>query len=257
MVNLKKVAVVITAGLLVTGCVSRASYRKLETKYNTDVTAMSAHIRDLGEANKAVDQDNKGIAFELQKAKLENEALKHKARVDDETLTRLKERIINRLGGSLGGIEGVILTPEGKLEIQGEVLFSPGRSELKQRGKEILAKVADAIKKENCVVQISGHTDSDPIVQTKDLYKTASNFELGAWRALNVLLHLEDQGVDPARMFLVSFGEHRPKGAKRSKNRRVVISFIQNESDEKANEETTPPEEKTEETAPASKEPSK
>ena len=99
MVNLKKIAVVITAGLLVTGCVSQASYRKLETKYNTDVTAMSAHIRDLGEANKAVDQDNKGFSFELQKAKLENEALKHKARVDEETLTRMKENIVRKLQG--------------------------------------------------------------------------------------------------------------------------------------------------------------
>jgi flagellar motor protein MotB len=214
---------------------------------------MSAHIRDLGEANKTVDQDNKSFAFELQKAKLENEALKHKARVDDETLTRLKERIINKLGISLGNIPDVFITPEGKLEIQGEVLFSPGRSELKQRGKEILAKVADAIKKESCFVQISGYTDSDPIDKTKDLYKTGSNFELGAWRSLNVLLHLEDQGVDPARMFLVSFGEHRPKSEKKSENRRVVISFIQNDSEEKA----TPPEENTEETAPASKEPSK
>lgn len=253
MVNLKKVAVVITVGLLVTGCVSRASYRKLETKYNTDVTAMSAHIKDLGEANKAVDQDNKGLGFELQKSKLENEALKHKAKVDEETLTRMKEKIVRKLQG-LAGEEGVIITDKG-VEIQGEVLFSPGRSELKQRGKEILNKVADAIKKDTCLVQVSGHTDSDPIVQTKDLYRTGSNFELGAWRALTVLLQLEDQGVDPARMFLASFGEHRPKGAKKSENRRVEISFINNETE--TNEETTPPEEKTEETAPVSKEPSK
>src|SRR3989339_587681 len=130
MVNLKKIAVVITAGLLVTGCVSQASYRKLETKYNTDVTAMSAHIRDLGEANKAIDQGNKGLSFELQKTKLENEALKHKARVDDETLTRIKENIVRKLQGGLAGEPGVIITADG-VEIQGEVLFSPGRSELK------------------------------------------------------------------------------------------------------------------------------
>ncbi|HLD35913.1 MAG TPA: OmpA family protein [Planctomycetota bacterium] len=253
MVNLKKIAVVITAGLLVTGCVSQASYRKLETKYNTDVTAMSAHIRDLGEANKAIDQGNKGLTFELQKAKLENEALKHKARVDDETLTRMKENIVRKLQG-LAGIDGLIFTTDG-VEIQGEVLFSPGKSELKQKGKEILAKIADIIKKESFRVQISGHTDNDPIVQTKDLYRTGSNFELAAWRALNVLLYMEDQGVDPARMFLASFGEHRPKGAKKSENRRVEISFIKAESE--AKEEATPPEENTEETAPDSKEPSK
>ena len=243
MVNLKKIAVVITAGLLVTGCVSQASYRKLETKYNTDVTAMSAHIRDLGEANKAIDQGNKGLTFELQKAKLENEALKHKARVDDETLTRMKENIVRKLQG-LAGIDGLIFTTDG-VEIQGEVLFSPGRSELKQKGKEILTKIADIIKKDSFRVQISGHTDNDPIVQTKDLYRTGSNFELAAWRALNVLLYMEDQGVDPARMFLASFGEHRPKGAKKSENRRVEISFIKNEN--------TP----VEETIPESKEPSK
>jgi len=244
MVNLKKIAVVITAGLLVTGCVSQASYRKLETKYNTDVTAMSAHIRDLGEANKAIDQGNKGLSFELQKTKLENEALKHKARVDDETLTRIKENIVRKLQGGLAGEPGVIITADG-VEIQGEVLFSPGRSELKQKGKEILTKIADIIKKDSFRVQISGHTDTDPINQTKNLYKTGSNFELGAWRALNVLLQLEDQGVDPARMFLASFGEYSPKSDKKSENRRVEISFIKNEN--------TP----VEETIPESKEPSK
>ncbi|MEW6027269.1 MAG: OmpA family protein [Planctomycetota bacterium] len=254
MVNLKKIAVVITVGLLVTGCVSRASYRKLETKYNTDVAAMSAHIRDLGEANKAVDQDSKGLAFELQKAKLENEALKHKAKVDDETLTRMKEKIVRKLQG-LTSEEGVIITEKG-VEIQGEVLFSPGSSDLKQRGKEILAKIADFIKKESFQVQVSGHTDTDQITRTVDRWTTKSNFELAAYRALTVLLYLEDQGVDPARMFLVSFGEHRPKGAKKSENRRVEISFIGTEAE--AKEEATTPDEKTEEdAAPVSKEPSK
>ena len=244
----------ITAGLLVTGCVSQASYRKLETKYNTDVTAMSAHIRDLGEANKAVEQDNKGFAFELQKAKLENEKLKHEARVDDETLTRMKENIVRKLQGLM--VDGGIVGSDGKIEFQDEVLFSPGRTELKQKGKEVLNKVADVIKSEpGYMIQISGYTDSDRIDKTKDLYKTGSNFELGAIRALSVLLYMEDQGVDPGRMFLVSFGEHRPKGAKKSENRRVEISFIKTETE--AKEETTSPEEKTEETTPVSKEPSK
>lgn len=224
MVNLKKIAVVITAGLLVTGCVSQASYRKLETKYNTDVTAMSAHISDLGEANKAIDQNNKGLSFELQKSKLENEALKHKARVDDETLTRIKENIVRKLQG-LAGEPGVIITADG-VEIQGEVLFAPGESELKLKGKQILNKIADIIKGESYLVQVAGHTDSDPINLSATRWATRSNFELAAYRALAVLLQLQDQGIDPARMFLASFGEHRPKGAKKSGNRRVEISFI-------------------------------
>jgi flagellar motor protein MotB len=242
MITLKKIAIVITAGLLIQGCISRAAYRNLETKYNTDVAGMSEHIKNLGEYNKAISQENQNFSFELQKLKLKNEELIYKSKVDEETITRIKESILKKLQG-LGGEPGVIITDKG-VEIQGEVLFAPGQAELKQKGKEILNKVADIIKSEpGYLVQITGHTDSDPIVQTATRWTTKSNFELAAYRALTVLLHLEEQGVDPARLFLTSFGEHRPKSAKKSENRRVEICFIKTTPEK---EEPTTPEEKPE-----------
>lgn len=237
MITLKKIAVVVTASLLIQGCVSRATYRNLETKYNTDVAGMNAHMKDLGTANQTISQENQNISFELNKLKLKNDELVYKSRVDEETIVKIKESIIRKLQ-RLGG--DVILTDKG-IAIQGEVLFSPGKAELKQKGKEILNKVADVIKSEpGYLVQITGHTDSDPIVQTANLWATKSNFELAAYRALTVLLYLEDQGVDPTKLFLSSFGEHSPKSAKKSENRRVEISFIKTESEGK--EETTPEE---------------
>jgi flagellar motor protein MotB len=242
MLTLKKMSLVITAGLLIQGCVSQTAYRNLETKYNTDVASMSEHIKNIGETNKALTQENQKTLFELQQTKLKNEELTYKAKVDEETITRIKESILKKLQG-LGG-DGIITTSKG-LEIQGEVLFSPGQSELKQKGKELLNKVADIIKSEpDYLVQIIGHTDSDQIIQTATRWTTKSNFELAAYRALTVLLYMEEQGVDPAKLFLTSFGEHQPKSAKKSENRRVEICFIKTGLEK---EESTPPDEKREE----------
>lgn len=247
MTTLKKMALVITAGLLIQGCISQADYRKLETKYNTDVAGMSEHMKNIGEATKTLSQENQKISFELQETKLKNEELLSKAKVDEETITKIKESILKKLQG-LGG-EGVFVTDKGNLEIQGEVLFSPGQADLKQKGKELLNKVADIIKSEpGYLVQIVGYTDSDPIVQTANRWTTKSNFELAAYRALTVLLYLEEQGVDPAKLFLTSFGEHQPKSAKKSENRRVEVCFIKTASEKTpVKEESTPPDEKQEE----------
>jgi len=247
MITLKKMTLVITAGLLIQGCISQSAYRHLETKYNTDVAGMSEHIKNIGEANKTITQENEKLSFELQKTKLKNEELLSKAKVDEQTIIRIEESILKKLQG-FESIPGVTPTDRG-LEIQGEVLFSPGQAELKQKGKEILNKVADIIKSEpRYLVQIVGHTDSDPIERTANRWTTKSNFELAAYRALTVVLYLEEQGVDPDRLFLTSFGEHQPKSAKKSENRRVEICFIKTTTEK---EEPTSPEE------PKSTEPSK
>jgi len=240
---LTKLAVVIAVTLLIQGCVTRGQYRKLQEKYNNDISSSNAHIEDLRAANQVASQDTQQLQFENKTLRLKVQELTDKARVDDETLNRLKEKILRRLSGIEG--PGVSVDPlTGKVTIEGEVLFSAGRAELKESAKKILNKVADAIKNEpGCYIQISGHTDTDKIINTADMWKSKSNFELAAYRALSVLLYLEDQGVDPARMFLCSFGEHRPKSGRKSENRRVEIQFIGTEESD-VKEESAPDEEK-------------
>ncbi|MBI4712709.1 MAG: OmpA family protein [Planctomycetes bacterium] len=219
----KGLILLVGGGLLIQGCVSAGAHRKLKDKYNTDVTTLDQHAKSLGMANQELDQNNQKLGFELKLAQANIDKLSMEDRNKAETILRLKESIIKKLQG-LG--EGFELTPTGG-EMKGDFLFSPGGAEIKSSAKETLNKLAEIIKSEpGQYIRIDSHTDTDPISRTKDRWTTGSNFELAAYRALSVLLYLEEQGVDSSRMFLCSFGQHRPKGAKKSENRRVSISFI-------------------------------
>jgi len=113
-----------------------------------------------------------------------------------------------------------------KLTILEEVLFDSGKSEINQNGKEVLSKVAGFLKEANKNIQVVGHTDNTPIKKTANLYK--SNWDLSAKRAINVIYIFEAQGVLPAKMCAVGYGEYMPIETNdtqegRKKNRRVEI----------------------------------
>ena len=108
-------------------------------------------------------------------------------------------------------------------------MFAPGRATLTGNAQmtlhsafpELRAAVRDGF------LRIEGHTDDSPIRMTKKRF--ASNFDLAAQRALSVLDYLKTTGrIDPSRMYIASFGPHRPvtnndTPAGQTRNRRVAI----------------------------------
>lgn len=222
------IAILLLVGMvwLASGCVSMADYKKMENKYRTEMASLNSQREALAKANALKDADNQKISWELGQAKSENTKLKNDIKTEQETRIKLTEEFIS----GFGRIPNVTIEG-GKLEIQGEVLFDPGKAELKEKGKDTLSEIAKKFKENpkhtNYLICIEGHTDSDQINQSKSQWTTGSNFELGAYRALKVLLHLEEEGVDPTQMYLASFGEHHPKDPEdKAKNRRVVIGFV-------------------------------
>ncbi|MBI5369045.1 MAG: OmpA family protein [Planctomycetes bacterium] len=128
---------------------------------------------------------------------------------------------------------GTQFTADKSVRFEEVLLFESGRAELKPDGKAALAKLAGVLKGRNVFLKIDGHTDADPISGSKHLWHSASNFELGAYRALAVLLHLEKEcAVAADHMYLASYGQVRPVAANdtkenKRKNRRVEISFVE------------------------------
>ncbi len=112
------------------------------------------------------------------------------------------------------------------------ILFNSGQTKLKTAAKSSLAKVCSALKKDfpNETIRIEGHTDSDPIKRTKQVY--ASNWELSAARAATVLHYLTDNcHLDPKKLYLSGFGEYQPVASNKvksdkKKNRRVEIVVL-------------------------------
>ncbi len=112
------------------------------------------------------------------------------------------------------------------------IFFNSGQVTLKKEAKSSLAKVCNAIKTSfpNENVRIEGHTDNDPIKRTRGLY--ASNWELSAKRAANVLHFLVGQcSLDPKRLHIAGFGEYQPVVSNKTKkgkkqNRRVELVIL-------------------------------
>ena len=107
------------------------------------------------------------------------------------------------------------------------ILFNSGQTTLKKAATSSLTKVCSVLKKDfpDEIIRIEGHTDSDPVKRTKNVYK--SNWELSAARAANVLHFLVDScHLDPKKLYIAGYGKYqsvasnKSKGGKK-KNRRV------------------------------------
>ncbi|MEE8556578.1 MAG: OmpA family protein [Myxococcota bacterium] len=123
-----------------------------------------------------------------------------------------------------------ILQLRGRLQIRAleSILFASGSAEIKPTGREVLAKVADQLRKQSGhQVRIEGHTDRVPI----STLEFPSNWELSCGRAARVLRFLVDEGLDPERMSAVGVGSQQPIESNdspegRARNRRIEIVLV-------------------------------
>lgn len=218
-----RMAVVAAAlAALGTGCVSASKYKMLEEQYRTDTNAM-ARTRE------ALEKRNNDLELMLQIKDKDAEALRHeleKWRMEHQLMAQQLDQIKSAM--SMPGVD----VDQNRIRFDEDVLFDSGSANVRSGANQALDKLVQLLQKENAwVLQVDGHTDNQPIKVTKDLWKTGSNFELGAHRALNVLLYLQKAGVGGDRLWLASFGEHRPIDPKadnntkdqQKKNRRVEV----------------------------------
>ncbi|MCC7299594.1 MAG: OmpA family protein [Verrucomicrobia bacterium] len=114
-----------------------------------------------------------------------------------------------------------------RFTILNEVLFEPGKAELKQGSKTTIDSVLAIIEKDfaDRDVTLEGHTDSDPIQKSK----WKDNWELSYNRSMSVLYYLMNEKQIPAeRLKAVACGNAQPvvpndSAANKRLNRRAVI----------------------------------
>ncbi len=117
------------------------------------------------------------------------------------------------------------------VRLQDTLLFDSGRAVLRPEARSALNKVANTLRGIDRYYRIEGHTDDVPT----DPRTYATNWELSAARATNVLRHLvENSGMDPFRMSGGVFGEYYPLVSNadresRQKNRRVDIIVLRDD----------------------------
>ena len=106
------------------------------------------------------------------------------------------------------------------------ILFDSGKAELKNTTSKELDHIQSVLaeKYTDRMVDVVGHTDSDPIQKSK----WKDNWELSSQRSLTVVRYLIDKGVNKEKIRAVGRGDSQPVASNtaadgKAKNRRVEI----------------------------------
>lgn len=154
---------------------------------------------------------------------------------ESQQLEQLKEQLESYLEqNNLEASVQLVLEARGLLlRFKDNVLFDPGKADLKPQALQILTFLADALNSAEFAdryIRVEGHTDNVPI----NTDRFPSNWELSAGRASSVIrYYIENQQFRPDRFTAAGYGEYYPVGDNgtaegRALNRRVDIVVLRN-----------------------------
>lgn len=247
MKTVRSVAIILTVGILVSGCVSRKKYNAQVEQYgqlkaNFDTTESNLQ-RCLAEKNQNAEEVSK-LQKELSDLKsnsttmlkqlsdmsvinatqaesirksLENinskDAYIKDLQVAMSRKDSLNMALVLNLKGALKDVndEDVNINVEGSavfISISDKMLFKSGSYDIMPRAKEVLGKVAEVIKAQPDVsFMVEGHTDNKAISTSV----IRDNWDLSVLRATAVVRVLQKSyGVDPSRMIAAGRSQYVP-----------------------------------------------
>ena len=238
------------------GCVTRGKYNGVVD----DLEKERLRVADLERSNEALGGERLKLIDEMEDLRVTKEGLAEdvakleKAR--DELSANLQENQakVAELSKKSGEYEGLVkdlekevssgqiqitqLRESLRLNLAQDILFRSGSATLEPYGVELLKKVADQLVKYPQTVEVQGHTDRVPLSGALAT-RWGTNWELAGERAASVVRLFQKQGVDPAHLRAVSYGEYAPVDANdtaegRARNRRIEIRLKPIEGNEEA-----------------------
>jgi chemotaxis protein MotB len=174
----------------------------------------------------------KTAALEMENASLKEGVANLKKTKEEEvkSVSKTYENLMQEMKGEIAQGQVAITELKGKLtvDVLDKILFASGEAEVKPEGLAVLQRVIDILKNvKDKAIRIEGHTDNVKIGGAL-ARKYATNWELSAARAINVTRYIQKQGIDPALLASVAYGEYKPVADNstsegRAKNRRIAI----------------------------------
>ena len=243
----------VIAGLLVAAAIgggvgfvlspAKADLKKAKAQLATAQTAVKT------EKDRADGAEQRASVLEKDKTELEQKLSEMSAKAGEmeKKVADANSAAEKKLAAAIDKSQGEVSTEgdEIHLKLVDKVLFAVGDDQLTDKGKAALDKVAKALAElPDKQIWVQGHTDDTPIVvppapkpdpKKKKGAKTpepaaptvrfASNWELSAARALQVVHYLQDQGkIDPTRLAALAFSQYRPVSrSNKAANRRIEI----------------------------------
>jgi chemotaxis protein MotB len=214
-----------------------------------DASQLAAANKALAEAQTAarVEKDRAdGAQKQLEVIGKDKQALETKLAETSGKVAEAEKQAAAALAAAEQKLQSAVDKSSGTVSTEGEaihlklvdkVLFAVGDDQLTDKGKIVLEKVGKALADlPDKQIWVQGHTDDQPIGAAPAKRKGkkaapatpprfASNWELSAARALQVVHYLQDVAkIDPARLAALAFGEYRPVSkTNKAQNRRIEI----------------------------------
>jgi chemotaxis protein MotB len=206
-----------------------ADKEDLETILQSRSDTLSQNIVELRRRVADLDAENA-------KLKAENASLRKAREEQVQKVSSTYESLLEKMKSEIEQGQVTISELKGKLTVNmvDSILFDSGKAEVKKGGLEILRKVIPILKDVNDKsIRVEGHTD-DVQISRALAQRYPTNWELSAARAINVARYLQDQGIDPANLSAVAYGEWKPVATNdtpegRAKNRRIEIVLVPKE----------------------------
>ena len=152
-----------------------------------------------------------------------------------QELSRYRSDFFGRLRQVLGNRNDVRIVGD-RFVLQSEVLFAPGKAELRTEGDGELDRIASVILDVAkdippdipWILRVDGHTDARPIQSAA----FPSNWALSAARAISVVQYLRGKGIPPQRLAATGFAEFQPielgsTDEAYAKNRRIELKLTE------------------------------
>ncbi len=171
------------------------------------------------------------LATNLQATQKEMDELR-RAHAQAEQRSELYRTLVSKLHGMIDAHTLAVDIRKGKMVVKlgDQILFDPGKAELKPAGEAALRQVASVLREiPDRDFLVAGHTDNRPIKAST----YHSNWELSTARAVNVVQFLQTEGVDPRRLAAAGYSEFDPLGDNgaadsRALNRRIEVVLMPN-----------------------------
>ena len=187
------------------------------------------------EERDALAEKSARIEARLQAIESANDELASKLSERDQEVAKLRgtyDALVSDLEAEVasGHVQIEQLRDGIRVNVSDEILFPSGSSEVDDRGREVLKKVAAQITDSPYQVEVVGHTDDVAIVGAL-AQRYPTNWELAGARAARVVRLFQDEGIEGSRMRVVSNAEFEPAASNdspegRQRNRRIGIRLI-------------------------------
>lgn len=198
------------------------------------VDELSGDIGKAQRAKAAMDEDLAAMKRSLEDLRRAQAAAEKRAKAFRDLVAKFKAMMDS------GKLQVEIRNGLMLVKLPDNILFDPGKAELKKEGQEAMAQVTKIlIDVEGRKFQVAGHTDNRPIKSGR--YR--SNWDLSTARALTVVELMIKEGMDARRLSAAGYADSLPVDSNdtddgRRKNRRIEIVLVPNIEDLPAMDES-------------------